>query len=392
MTHPAPTHRLVGGAFLAFAMTAAWVLTLGGPALAAGVPSVALATAADYAVLGATTVTNTGNSVLDGSLGLSPGGSISGFPPGLVLPPSTTNTANAEALQAQSDLTAAYVDAAGRPVTATTTADLANLHLQAGVYAGPAKSALGLTGPLVLDGAGDLTSVFIFQTDSTLITGSGSTVSLVNGAQECNVFWQVGSSATLGTASVFAGNVMALTSITVNNGATVHGRALARNGAVTLDNDTFSRPTCAVVSSGATTTAVPTTTSSVPGTTSTSTVPITTSTAPGGDVTVATTTAGPSGGPSATSDGGSLGTAPSDTTSTAITRQFSDSGLTSQGLGSPDVPRVVGPPRTGAGPLEPKSNRPATAIFAGLLAAAVTLALGLRGGMRPRSDATSRLH
>lgn len=388
MTHPVPTHRVVGGALLSFALTAAWLLTPGGAAHAASVPSVALATSADYAVLGATTVTNTGNTVLDGSLGLSPGGSISGFPPGLVLPPSTTDTANAVALQAQSDLTAAYVDAAGRPVTATTTADLANLTLQAGVYAGPAKSALGLTGPLVLDGAGDLDAVFIFQTDSTLITGSGSTVSLVNGAQECNVFWQVGSSATLGTASVFAGNVMALASITVNNGATVHGRALARNGAVTLDNDTFTRPTCAVVSSGATTTAVPTTTSSVPGTTSTSTTPTTTGTPPG-DVTVATTTGGTSGVPSATGADGPLGPTPSGTTSTNIPRRSSDAGLTSQGLGSPDVPRVVGPPRTGAGPPEPQSNR--RAIFAGLLAAAVTVALGLRGGSRRRGDATNRL-
>ena len=122
-----------------------------------------------------------------------------------------------------------------------------------GVYAGPSKSPLSLTGPLVLDGAGDPNSVFIFQTDSTLITGSGSTVTLINGAQECNVFWQVGSSATLGTGSVFIGNILALTSITVTTSVTVHGRALARNGAVTLDNDTFTTPTCAQ-SAGATTT------------------------------------------------------------------------------------------------------------------------------------------
>ena len=97
----------------------------------------------------------------------------------------------------------------------------------------------------MLDGAGDPSSVFIFQTDSTLITGSSSTVTLINGAQACNVFWQVGSSATLGTGSVFVGNILALTSITVTTGVTVHGRALARNGAVTLDNDTFTTPSCA---------------------------------------------------------------------------------------------------------------------------------------------------
>ena len=400
MIHPVPNHRVVGGAFLALAMTATWVLTLGGSAQAAGVPGVALATSADYAVLGATTVTNTGPSVLDGSLGLSPGGSISGFPPGLVLPPSTTDRANAVALQAQADLTAAYVDAAGRPVTATTTADLANLNLQPGVYAGPAKSALSLTGPLVLDGAGDLTSVFIFQTDSTLITGSGSTVSLVNGAQECNVFWQVGSSATLGSASVFAGNVMALTSITVGNSVTVHGRVLARNGAVTLDNDTFTDPTCAPVSSGATTTTVPTTTSSVPGTTSTTMTPTTTGTAPDPNLTVATTTgAVPSAPPVGSDNGslvaapadGSLVAAPADGSTTEITRRLTETASTSQDLGrSPGVPRVVGPPRTGARPPEAQGDLQARGILAGLLAAAVTAAIGVRRGMGPRRAATNR--
>ena len=156
-----------------------------------------------------------------------------------------TDTTNPAAQQAQSDLTVGYLNAAGRSINATTTADLANLNLVAGVYAGPSKSPLSLTGPLVLDGAGDPTSVFIFQTDSTLTTASGSRITLINGAQECNVFWQVGSSATLGTGSVFAGNILALSSITVTTAVTVHGRALARNAAVTLDSDTFTTPTCA---------------------------------------------------------------------------------------------------------------------------------------------------
>ena len=246
MTIPLGTTRRMGAPLIALMMTTAVLLTTGTTANAAIVPTVPLGTSANYAVLGASTVTNTGDSTLDGSLGLSPGTSITGFPPGLVVPPGTTDTTNAAARQAQSDLTVAYVNAAGRPIDATTTADLANLKLGAGVYAGPSKSPLGLTGPLVLDGAGDPSSVFIFQTDSTLITGSGSTVTLINGAQECNVFWQVGSSATLGTGSVFVGNILALTSITVNNSVTVHGRALARNGAVTLDNDTFTKPTCAI--------------------------------------------------------------------------------------------------------------------------------------------------
>jgi len=217
----------------------------GTTAHAAIVPTVQLATAAEYAVLGGSTVTNTGPSVLDGSAGVSPGTAVTGFPPGIVLPPATIHAADAPAAAAQADLTTAYVDAAGRPVDGTTTADLGGLVLVGGVYAGPSRSPLTLTGPLVLDGANDPTSVFIFQTDSTLITASGSTVTLINGAQECNVFWQVGSSATLGTGSTFTGTILALTSVTVTSGVTVRGRALARNGAVTLDGDVFTRPGCA---------------------------------------------------------------------------------------------------------------------------------------------------
>jgi type VI secretion system secreted protein VgrG len=266
-------------------LSVAAIVTFGsGVASAAIVATVPLATSSNYAVLGAETVTNTGNSILDGSLGVSPGSSITGFPPGLVLPPGTTDTTNAAAQQAQSDLTTAYLNAAGRPLDATTTADLANRNLVGGVYAGPSKSALTLNGPLILDGAGDPSSVFIFQTDSTLITGSGSTVTLINGAQECNVFWQVGSSATLGTGSVFVGNILALTSITVTNSVTVHGRALARTGAVTLDNDTFTKPTCAlqVTSGGTTATTAVTTATATPTTRPAAAVTTTTARAAGG--------------------------------------------------------------------------------------------------------------
>jgi hypothetical protein len=192
---------------------------------AAIVPTIPLATSANYAVLGGQSVNNTGPSILNGSLGVWPGTSIVGFPPGQVLPPGTTDATNAVAQQAQSDLTAAYLAAAGRPLNATQPADLSGLTLVGGVYAGPSKSPLSLNGTLTLDGAGDPNSVFIFQTNSTLITGSSSTVTLINGAQECNVFWQVGSSATLGTGSVFAGNILALTSISVTTGVTVHGRS-----------------------------------------------------------------------------------------------------------------------------------------------------------------------
>ena len=239
-----PRQRTAGAIVFAVAAVIAVPLAIGSKASAAIVPTVSLATASNYSVLGGSTVTNTGPSVLDKSLGVWPGSSVTGFPPGLVTAPGTIEVTTAAAQQAQLDLTAAYLDSEARPLDATTTADLVGLTLQGGVYAASAQGPLGLSGTLVLDGGGDPNTVFIFQTDSTLITGSGSTVSLINGAQECNVFWQVGSSATLGTGSVFAGNILALTSVTATTGATVHGRALAQNGAVTLDSNVFTTPTC----------------------------------------------------------------------------------------------------------------------------------------------------
>ena len=252
---------------VALLLTAGAMAAIGGAGVqAAIVPTVQLGTAASYSVLAGSTVTNTGNSVLNSSAGLWPGTSITGFPPGLVTAPGTIDATSAAAQQAQSDLTTAYNDAAGRSIDATTAADLANLVLMGGVYAAPSKGALSLSGPLVLDGAGDPNSVWIFQTDSTLTTASASAVSLINGAQACNVFWQVGSSATLGTNSTFVGNVLALTSVTVTTGATVQGRALARNGAVTLDTNRFTQPLCDL-SAPTTTTAAPATTAPRPATT-----------------------------------------------------------------------------------------------------------------------------
>jgi ice-binding like protein len=257
-------------------------LMVGNTANAAIVPTVPLLSAANYSVLAGATVTNTDSpSVLNNSLGLSPGTSITGFPPGIVTAPAIIDQTTPAAAQAQLDLDAAYFNAAGRPLNATTTADLTGLTLVGGVYAGPSKSPLSLAGTLVLDGQGDPNSVFIFQTDSTLITASASTVSLINGAQECNVFWQVGSSATLGTGSVFAGNILALANISVTNGVTVHGRALARSGgAVTLDNDVFTSPTCNLVAPATTTTAALAATTA-PG----ATTPVGGTTPPGGGTT-----------------------------------------------------------------------------------------------------------
>ena len=209
-------------------------------------PPVGLGTADSYAVLAGQTVTNTGPSTINGDLGVTPGAAITGFPPGTVN--GTIHAADAVALQAQSDLTTAYNDAAGRTPPAAVPADLGGLTLTGGVY--KSASALQLTGALTLDAQGDPNTVFIFQAASTLITASASHVNLINGAQPCNVFWQVGSSATLGTSSVFVGNILALTSVSMNNAVTVQGRALARNGSVTMINDTLTVGRCAPGTTG----------------------------------------------------------------------------------------------------------------------------------------------
>ncbi len=225
------------------------------PAAFAAQAPVGLGTAASFAILAGSTITNTGPSVISGSIGLSPGTAITGFPPGTVINGSV-HAADAVALQAQSDLTTAYNSAAGRtPVTVESNPNLGGDNLAPGVYKG--ASTLSLTGTVILNGENDANSVFIFQAGSTLITASSSTVSLINGATWCNVYWQVGSSATLGTGSTFVGTVMALTSGTLNTGATVMGRMLARNGAVTLDDNVFTQPACTTSSSSTTTTTAP---------------------------------------------------------------------------------------------------------------------------------------
>ncbi|MFF1797608.1 ice-binding family protein, partial [Kitasatospora sp. NPDC058263] len=213
------------------------------PAHAATAP-VTLGTDTSYAILAASTVTNTGPSVINGDLGLSPGTSVTGFPPGIVNGVQHVN--DAQAAQAQSDLVIAYNDAAGRAPTASLTSpgDLGGLTLTPGVY--KATSSLNLTGTVTLDALGDPSAVFIFQIASTLITAPSSVVSLVNGAQPCNVFWQVGSSATIDVSSFFKGNILAMTSITVNHASVIEGRALARTGAVTLDDNTITRAACTV--------------------------------------------------------------------------------------------------------------------------------------------------
>jgi hypothetical protein len=247
MLSTSPSRSLSRARTLGLAAVASLLaLALFASAALAAQPPVGLGTADSYAVLAGQTVTNTGPSTINGDLGVTPGAAITGFPPGTVN--GTIHAADAVALQAQSDLTTAYNDAAGRTPPAAVPADLGGLTLTGGVY--KSASALQLTGALTLDAQGDPNTVFIFQAASTLITASASHVNLINGAQPCNVFWQVGSSATLGTSSVFVGNILALTSVSMNNAVTVQGRALARNGSVTMINDTLTAGRCAPGTTG----------------------------------------------------------------------------------------------------------------------------------------------
>lgn len=200
--------------------------------------TVPMGTAADFGVLGGSAISNTGPSVITGDLGISPGnaGSVTGFPPGQVN--GATHFADGVALQAQNDLTTAYLNAQGRVCATTIAADLGGSTLVPGVYC--TATSMGLTGALVLDAQGDPDAVFIFQAGSTLTTASNASVTVINGGQSCNVFWQVGSSATLGTGTSFLGSILALSSITLNTGANVNGRILARNAAVSLDSNAVS--------------------------------------------------------------------------------------------------------------------------------------------------------
>nr|WP_263406402.1 ice-binding family protein [Microbacterium hominis] len=199
-----------------------------------------LGAAAPYGVLGASAVTNTGPTVVNGDLGISPGTSITGFgaaPDGVVN--GTVHQTDAVADQAQSDATTAYDVAASLSPTQTGMTELNGLSLTPGVYSG---GTLGLadTGELTLAGSAD--SVWVFQAASTLTIGSGTRIIITGGASSCNVFWQVGSSATIGAGAQFQGTVLADQSVTATTGAVVVGRLLARNGAVTLDTNTITAP------------------------------------------------------------------------------------------------------------------------------------------------------
>jgi hypothetical protein len=218
-------------------------ICLGCVALCAGSASadavfVNLGSAAPFAILGGSTVTNTGPTVVDGNLGVWPGTAITGFPPATVN--GTIYDNDAVAMLAQDDLATAYTFAAGEACPNVLTGqNLGGLTLIPGVYCFSASAQL--TGMLTLNAEGNPNAVFLFQIGSTLTTASDSSVDFINGGQGGSVFWQVGSSATLGTNTSFEGSILALTSITLDTGTTIDcGRALARNGATTMDTDVVS--------------------------------------------------------------------------------------------------------------------------------------------------------
>jgi len=201
-----------------------------------------LGTAATFEILAGSTVTNTGPTIITGGdLGLSPGSAVTGFPPGTLTPPAVMHITDPVAAQAQLDLTTAYIYTAGLPGGAVLAGDMSGLTFPPGLYKNSSTVMLS-AGNVTLDALGNANAVFIFQIGSTLTTLGSTQVILAGGAQAKNVFWQVGSSATLGTSSIFEGTIMSLQSITLDTGATLTGRALARNGAVTLDSNPVTAP------------------------------------------------------------------------------------------------------------------------------------------------------
>jgi len=221
---------------------AVMLVTLVGGAAAAAV-GVPLGTAGKFAVLAGSGITNTGPTTVTGDVGTYPTTTMTGT--GSLTINGTNHAGDAVTQQAKKDLVTGYNTAAGEGPTSPIVADLGGQNLSPGVY--NSASSIGLTGTLILNAHGKKNATFVFQAGSTLTTASSSVVKLVNGAQACNVYWQVGSSATLGTGSSFRGSILAHDSITVTTGVTILGRVLARNGAVTLDTDTIHRSSCPLV-------------------------------------------------------------------------------------------------------------------------------------------------
>lgn len=209
-----------------------------------------LASAASFAVLASSTVTNTGFSVVNGNLGLSPGSSVTGFPPGVVSPPYLQHIGDATAIQARIDASAAYNDLQSR-APGTAEGDLSGLTLGPGTYTSGSTMMIAVGQTLTLDAGGDPDAVWIFQLGSALTINNGASVVIINGGFSRNVYWQVGSSATVGTAATMLGTILANASITFQTGASMDGRLLASvggsgpafgAGAVTLDDNAINLP------------------------------------------------------------------------------------------------------------------------------------------------------
>jgi len=382
---------------LAFAVVAVVGLSVTfGPAGVAGaavVPTVDLGTAASFGVLGGSTVTNTGPSTINAlDVGVSPGSAVTGFPPGIITPPGVQHKTDAVAANAQRAALTAFNDAAGRPAAPADQGltDLVGKTLQPGVYQGN----LNLTGTVTLDNRTNPDAVFIFQASSTLITGSGSAVTFTTSHPSCNVFWQVGSSATLGTASTFVGTVLARASITAQTGARITGRLLAATGAVTLDTNVINAPNCAPPTT--TTSSTPTTTTRSSGTATGPTGPTTTtgrgtgtSTSPpnetitGSTITLFTTTSGRTSTRTTTTPTTRASTSSTNTSpaTTEVTTTISTTPLT-----QPSFPTSI---PGGSGPAAPIS--PITVIGALLMGLGNSAAAVAHPG-HPAADQPGRHH
>lgn len=203
--------------------------------------AVPLGSDATVAILAGSTITNTGLTTITGDVDVSPGTAYTGFGAGMAtVVGGSIHAGDPTAVQAQLDLTTAYNNAALRANPLAVPGDIGSMVIAPGVYRAPVS--LAITGNVTLDGQNNPNSVFIFQSPSTLTTATNSTVTLINRANACNVFWQVASSATLNTASVFNGVILAAASVSFGTGSTMHGRALASSGAVSLLSNTVTEP------------------------------------------------------------------------------------------------------------------------------------------------------
>lgn len=220
--------------------TVTGALTLGLTGFIRTNPIINLGSADSFAVLAGSKIANTGTSVVSGDLGSS-SEAATGFQPDKANDKNQASLAMAAA--AQIDLTAAYDDAAGRMPVTTAYSELGGTTKTAGVYNSTGGSFI-LTGMLTLDARDNPNAVFIFRTATSLTTAPASIIKLINGARACNVFWQVGSSVTLGINSVFKGNILAFSSVTLMKGVNVEGRVLARMGGVSLNANTINEATC----------------------------------------------------------------------------------------------------------------------------------------------------